>query len=361
MATRSSSQWLFALRSLACTLPLAGLFASAGCDKNLFAKPTFTEGLSLTRTETAAEESGDEETAANPPAEPGMATARTISADVLNQGKDVYTLNCQPCHGEKGDGQGPSAAGMRPPPRDFRTGMIKFGGVAAGKLPQDEALERIVWHGLAGTPMMPWDLPAQERFAVVQYIKTFSPRWKEEKLGRPVVVPADPWQGREAEAIDVGKRIYHLTGVQNDEQGNMKYMMAGCSGCHPSYITRDERVALSKKYTGAAPAAMAELEEMYRPALKASEYTINDRQLQILPIDFLFHQVKNGTKLEELYKTIASGVAGAAMPAWKGILSDEGLWALTHYVKSLVDMRGSREAVALRQALMAQPPLPKEN
>ena len=139
----------------------------------------------------------------------------------------------------------------------------------------------------------------------------------------------------------------------------MKYVLAGCSNCHPSYITRDERVALATKYMGAPPAEMAGLEDMYRPSLKASEYLVGEHTVQILPIDFLFHPVKNGATAPELYRTIAAGVAGAAMPTWKGILSDEGLWALTHYVKSLVDLRNSAEAVALRQTLMAQPPLPQ--
>ena len=341
-------------------LALSAVLATSACNKKLFYKHAFSADLALARTETQAEESGEEEAAPNPPLEADMAGKRVIPAEILNHGHDVYVQYCQTCHGEKGDGQGISAAGMRPAPRDFRSGMFKFGGVPAGKLPQDAALDRTLSHGLAGTPMLAWDLGPQERNAVIQYIKSFSPRWKEEKLGRPIVVPADPWKGKEAEAIEVGKRIYHLTGAENDASGNLKYLMAGCSGCHASYITRDERTALSQKYIGSPPAATAELEEMYRPALKASEYAIGDRQLQILPMDFLFHQVKNGTTASELYATIAAGITGAAMPAWKGVLSDESLWAITHYVKTLVDLRGTKQAVALRQLLMAQPPLPQQ-
>lgn len=359
IAIRDSSCRTFC-KTAALLMALCTVLVTTACDKKLFYKSAFSTGLDLARTETQAEESGEEETTPNPPVENGMAGKRTIPVEILNQGHDVYVQYCQTCHGEKGDGQGISAAGMRPAPRDFRSGLVKFGGVAAGKLPQDAALDRTLSHGLAGTPMLAWDLGPQERNAVIQYIKTFSPRWKEEKLGRPLIVPADPWKGKEAEAVEVGKRIYHLTGAENDASGNLKYLMAGCSGCHASYITRDERAALSQKYTGAPPAATAELEEMYRPALKASEYTLGDRQLQILPMDFLFHQVKNGTAPQELYATIASGITGAAMPAWKGVLSEESLWALTHYVKSLIDLRGTKQAVALRQLLMAQPPLPPE-
>jgi len=354
------SSYRMMCKGAALFLALSAVLATSACNKKLFYKHAFSADLALARTETQAEESGEEEAAPNPPLEADMAGKRVIPAEILNHGHDVYVQYCQTCHGEKGDGQGISAAGMRPAPRDFRSGMFKFGGVPAGKLPQDAALDRTLSHGLAGTPMLAWDLGPQERNAVIQYIKSFSPRWKEEKLGRPIVVPADPWKGKEAEAIEVGKRIYHLTGAENDASGNLKYLMAGCSGCHASYITRDERTALSQKYIGSPPAATAELEEMYRPALKASEYAIGDRQLQILPMDFLFHQVKNGTTASELYATIAAGITGAAMPAWKGVLSDESLWAITHYVKTLVDLRGTKQAVALRQLLMAQPPLPQQ-
>jgi mono/diheme cytochrome c family protein len=313
-------------------LTLVALVATSACQKKLFYKPAFTEDQKL--------------------------GGKTVSASVLNEGRDAYTHYCYACHGDDGDGKGPSAAGMRPPPRDFRTALFKFGGVQVGQLPHDDAIERLLRRGLDGTPMLAWDMSPRERHAIIQYIKSFSPRWREEEPGERVEVSPDPWKGKEAEAREIGKRIYHLAGVENDAAGNMKYVLAGCSNCHPSYISIDERIALSQTYTGAPPAALAELGDMYRPSLKASEYQVGDHTLQILPTDFLFHPVKNGTSLDELYRTIAAGIAGAAMPTWKGILNEEGLWALTHYVKSLTDRRGTTQALALRQKLMAQPPPP---
>jgi len=331
MAHTFNKQWM-----TAATLFVA-LVSMSGCKGKLFSKPAFTQGQKL--------------------------GGKDVSAQVLNEGHDAYTHYCYACHGNAGDGNGPSAPGMRPPPRDFRTGMFKFGGVPVGQLPHDADLERIVAHGLGGTPMLPWDMSDRERNAIIQYIKTFSPRWKEETPGERIEITEDPWKDKDAEAIEVGKRIYHLSGVENDADGNPKYFLVGCSSCHPSYISIEERVALSQKYTGAPPAALAELADMYRPSLKASEYQVGDHTLQILPIDFTFHTVKNGTELSELYRTIASGIAGAAMPAWKGVLNEESLWALTHYVKSLVSLKGTSQAIVLRNTMMNQtvpPPAPAE-
>ena len=88
-----------------------------------------------------------------------LGDGRTVAAQTLERGRDVYTYYCVSCHGERGDGQGPSAVGMRPPPRSFRQGLFKFGGVSAGELPTDEALRRTVRRGLHGTPMQPWGVP----------------------------------------------------------------------------------------------------------------------------------------------------------------------------------------------------------
>jgi len=56
-----------------------------------------------------------------------------------------------------------------------------------------------------------------------------------------------------------------------------------------------------------------------------------------------------GERAGDLYRVIASGVGGTAMPAWKGSLPEDDLWALVHYVDSLVAMRDRAEAAELRR------------
>src|SRR5215471_3565375 len=101
-----------------------------------------------------------------------LAGGKKIDVKTLNDGHEAYMLYCYACHGEKGDGNGPASAGMRPPPRNFTRGLFKFAGAEAGKLPTDDALERTVRRGLNGTPMLPWDVAEVERHAIVQYLKT---------------------------------------------------------------------------------------------------------------------------------------------------------------------------------------------
>jgi mono/diheme cytochrome c family protein len=277
-----------------------------------------------------------------------LAEGKTLAPQVLEDGRAAYMLYCYACHGEKGDGRGPSAPGMRPPPRDFTQGLFKFAGVPAGGLPNDDDLAALVKSGLDGTPMLPWDLSEPERLAIVQYLKTFSPRWKEEAPGAKVLPDgADPWQGKEREAIELGKRIYHFTGAKMSKEGQLEQIFAGCSTCHPAYASPRELKEMAK-VTHVAP---VDRQDLYRPVAKETDYVVAEHKLVILPTDFLLQRIKAGTTLPALYRTIAAGVGGTAMPVWKPPLADRDLWALAHYVKSLADLCATAEGLALQARL----------
>ena len=151
----------------------------------------------------------------------------TVPAEELNRGRSVYNRYCVGCHGREGDGKGPTASSMVPPPRDFRSGSFKWSCVPGGRLPLDEDILRTLRHGLKGTHMPAFTaMPDEEARAVVQFLKTFSPRWRSERPGKPVPVPSDPWAvaGRRGEGVARGEVIYHLT--------------AQCWACHPAYTSR---------------------------------------------------------------------------------------------------------------------------
>ncbi|HEY0710979.1 MAG TPA: c-type cytochrome [Polyangia bacterium] len=284
-----------------------------------------------------------------------LAGGREIPAATLNEGRVAYMHYCYACHGENGDGRGPSSPAMRPPPRDLTQGIFKFGGVPAGELPTDADLEALIRNGLAGTPMLPWDISERERTAIVQYIKTFSPRWKTETPGEPVKpeVP-DPWSGREAEAVARGEMIYHLSGVELDPATSTpKTVLAGCNACHPSYLDADALAALSNRIL---KRPIEVREKPLRPALKESEFQVGDTKVGFLPSDFLFHTMKNGSSPTALFRTIAAGIGGTAMPTWKGSVKDEDLWALVHYVRHLLAMRDTPAGRQLRERLAAASP-----
>lgn len=254
---------------------------------------------------------------------------------VLRQGRAAYETYCAGCHGEAGDGEGPASKWLDPKPRDLRKARIKFAAVPAGEMPRDDDLVRIMDHGLAGTSMPAWPLlPREEKLAIVAYVKTFSEAWSKGRPGAPVTVKPDPWRKDPEGAIAAGERLYHG--------------LAACSSCHPAYVPPD-KLAEHAKAAGLAEGAVRK--NVYDPMTTASDWGA-----PIRPPDFLFDRVKSASTREDLVRVIAAGVGGTAMPSWGASLKQEELWSLAHYVQSLVSLRGTPEAAALRKSLLEHEP-----
>lgn len=224
---------------------------------------------------------------------PGTPQARE---DVLSLGKRVYERRCAGCHGAKGDGKGPSARFLNPHARDFTTGIFKFRSTAGkDSLPTDADLYVTVTHGLWATSMPSWqDISDRERWAVVQYLKTFSERWRKESVGQPVSVSAEP--PITSASLEKGKTLFE----------------SNCALCHGS--------------EGKADGALAgALQDDWGQPIKPAHLS--------LPAG-----VQGGIKLghdgPRLFQTIVAGVGGTPMPPFDSMAAED-VWNLVHYVQSL--------------------------
>src|SRR3972149_1888183 len=109
----------------------------------------------------------------------GVVTAPAATADpMVERGRVAYQGSCAVCHGTTGDGRGTSARMFVIQPRDFRQGIYKFRSTPTGSLPLDRDLFLTITRGVRGTSMVPQThLSDADRWAVVQYIKAFPPRF----------------------------------------------------------------------------------------------------------------------------------------------------------------------------------------
>lgn len=90
-------------------------------------------------------------------------TAAT-TPEMMEIGARVYAANCSQCHGERGGGDGFSAASLPMAPANFQRQQPTL----------DYAL-RAIANGIEGTPMAPWTtrVSEQELLAVAQYVRSF--------------------------------------------------------------------------------------------------------------------------------------------------------------------------------------------
>jgi mono/diheme cytochrome c family protein len=248
---------------------------------------------------------------------------KTVNAEVLNLGYTTYIEYCVQCHGMEGKGNGPSAKGLLPPPRNLTQGLYKFPWVEYGELPHDDDLARIIRYGLSGSAMLPWDISDERLDAVIQYIKTFAPEvWEGEDktIGAKFELPADPYGAdKKAQAIERGKKVYHVE--------------AACIQCHRGYESRAAVTAWEGDGTA---------EDLYQLKPQDGEYNY-----RVLPPDFTYHPLRSVWEQEgilpSLVERLMYGVTGSGMPGWKDVVSDDDLWALAYYVQHLREIGQSTE------------------
>jgi cytochrome c oxidase cbb3-type subunit 2 len=225
------------------------------------------------------------------------------SPEWVAYGKEVYERRCIGCHGEKGDGNGPAATFMyKQRPRNFTMGEFKF-RLTKGPLPSDADLLRTITRGVRGTAMPPWyDLPLSDRLAVIQYIKyelavdrsdpAHPVAWfVEEPPGPAMTIPPAPIPSREFVAH--GKEIWEK---------------ASCWECHGHSGAGDGEKARGLK---------------------------DDFGFPIRPANLAAGQFKSGGSVEDVFRTITTGLAGTPMPSFRDSFPDQDRWAMAYYVLSL--------------------------
>lgn len=218
-------------------------------------------------------------------------------------GKETYETYCSGCHGIKGDGKGPASAMLETKPRNFTRGMFKFISTAPGSLPTDADLMRTLNRGVARSSMPSWAMLADdEKNTVIEYIKTFSDRWQTSQPPVPLSFGGAPeWLGS---AASVAK-------------GKVVYAKMGCANCHGELGLGD----------GHSAATLTDAENN-----------------PIKPFNFREGALKGGTRVEDIYRTFYTGLAGTPMPAFAGILSDEDNWHLVSYITYLMGKTNVKES-----------------
>ncbi len=270
-------------------LLLLGLVAGlSACER----PPPATRGVPPAAGASLARWLGGEEAEPVPPA-----PRPRVDRGLLALGAEVYRLRCVPCHGVNGNGRGLHAARLSVPARDFTKGVYELRSTPTGTLPTDLDLFRTVTRGVRGTAMIPWGwLRDDERWAVVEHVKSFSSRFREEGAGDPVEVPPAPEEP--AALVAAGAAAW----VRN-----------GCAKCHGETGEGDGPSVPSLRRDGGEP---------------------------IRPLPFSAGRFLRGGGMADLFRTLVTGLDGTPMPSYAAAPPAE-LWALSAWVRSRAGLTGN--------------------
>ncbi len=245
----------------------------------------------------------------SPTISPGTRIATVLSASVslfilaamvyaqdvgdVHQGKLVYEQYCALCHGEQGDGNGPYSKDTTPMPRDFRQGTFKWRSTPSGSLPTDADLEKVLVKGLFGTSMSSFatSLSHDQRLAVIAYIKTFSPRFANEKPEAPIAISPEPPYTPESAA-----------------RGEIVYKKMNCAQCHGDEAEGDG---------------------------ESADGLTDDWGNPIVPYDLTEGHIKGGNNGADIYRVFIAGLNGTPMPSFDDSISPAEAWDLVHFIQSL--------------------------
>jgi mono/diheme cytochrome c family protein len=251
---------------------------------------------------------------------PGSLSAQQAAAGA--PGKATYDKWCAGCHGVDGKGAGPAALRMLPRPRDFTKALFQVRTTPTGALPTDADILRVIDRGMPGTAMPGWEehLSADERESLVQYIKTFSPFFKNQKqAAQPMEFPGGT--SSSPEVIAEGRKVYEKI---------------ECFKCHGAAGRGDGNSAREMEDDEGHPMLPADLSQ-----------------------NWLFN---GGGEAADIYRILRTGLDGTPMPGFSDlidgkVITDDQLWAVSHYVRSLSPEKPPvvRDVVRARQIEGALP------
>ena len=150
-------------------------------------------------------------------------------------------------------------------------------------------------------------LTDQDRINLVAFIKTFSPKWKNDKAGSVINVPSET-----------------PVTVQSIQHGHDLFQKLECWKCH------------GPEGRGDGPSAS----------------TLTDSNDQpIRPYNFAEgSRFKCGTTNQDIYRIFMTGVDGTPMPSFADVIQPNDAWDLVHFLRTLQVRREGPERALLKSS-----------
>ena len=272
----------------------------------------------------------------------------------LALGRDVYARQCAGCHGTTGDGQGPAAVHLNPPPRDYRNGVFKFASTPRGSKPRRDDLRRIVIYGAKGTSMPAFRfLPEEEREAVIDYVQTLSARGELEinliREATDELVEEDDF-----DPTTVAEFVTDIDASWARADEELVRPLTVNPAKTPETV-RDGAVAFAEMYC-------VKCHNRDAAGSKSADVGVDTWGRIAYPANLAMGMLHGGRRPEDIYRRIYSGINGTPMPASKdpntvsgetAEARSERIWHLVHFITEVIENNGipAAEQAAIDEVL----------
>ena len=310
-----------------------------------------------------------------------------VRSDIVGRKNGLYREHCAHCHGVTGDGMGPTAAFLKPYPRDYRPGIFKFKSTERADKPTHADLIRILRNGIAGTSMPSFALLSEPQIdALVEYVKYLSirgetelslmrayfeldddaqgilPETREFLVDETLTPIAEKWKSAAAAQIVVPDMPADIDLAESIAKGKELFYgdKANCVKCHGVTGLGDGQandyddwskaiVEINKEIKG----GLAKAGETSTSGMSAEDAAEHRKQVAWLgrfshvvdgdalvprtipPRNLRLGVYRGGRRPLDLYYRIHAGINGAPMPAAKGTVPPEDIWHIVNYIRSL--------------------------
>jgi mono/diheme cytochrome c family protein len=306
------------------------------------------------------------------------------AGEVLKEGRMLYAEHCQHCHGVSGDGNGPTAPYLNPPPRDYRLGLFKFTSTQASEKAQRADLAQTILEGIPGTYMPSFKLLSErETQAIVEYVLWLAMRGEIEN-GQIQALRLDYSKQTVEETIDSAVEASQNSGTPLTRADARAQVIEELT----AYLTEDwpdefdeESKFLAERWANAeletavvfpstprvpdTPESRAEGRRLYYDAKTKCDTCHGPQGLgdggqtvsvqkdpatnQDYPLPGLYDNWGNplqprnlttgiyrgGRRPIDLYRRMYAGIKGTPMPPFGTVLTDDEIWHLVNYVLSI--------------------------
>lgn len=230
--------------------------------------------------------------------------------DIDANGAQIYADRCAVCHGANGEGDGPLAAELMPPPRNFVHGAYRLRSTEYGAAPLESDIMGATARGVGSTSMGRFLLGADRGENLTKHLMSFDPKL--------FVTPPNPLSGTPPPPGSP---------QQLATRGRTVYDEAKCGECHGA------------EGRGDGPSGLTLKDDENHPSIPTN-----------LTMGW---KMKLGSSANDVFRTLLAGLNGTPMKSYATTLSSDDRWALAYYIERIAKAR-PRYAPTIQAALVTE-------